>query len=161
MSKQFKKHSLGTLRQAVRTKDRSPNLIGQIALQRSDFIQIQQYFQQTGREEMICNLAGWFHVDWKESALLCSSRCRTSNARLLLRPSRISLRKTMRMTTAPHRHSRDPEHNLKIVKTLRLSEVLLQKIKAECAACDLKFSDFMRNAAVAGLTSRHQKPTAP
>ena len=63
MSKQSKKHSLGTLRRAVRTKDRSPNLIGQIALQRSDFIQIQQYFQETGREEMICNLAGWFYGD--------------------------------------------------------------------------------------------------
>ena len=30
---------------------------------------------------------------------------------------------------------RDPAHRLGIVKTLRLSEALLQKIKAECTAC--------------------------
>jgi len=65
MSKQYKKHSLGTLRQAVRTKDKSPNLIGQIALQRSDFIDIHRHFQETGSEEVICNLAGWFYSDPK------------------------------------------------------------------------------------------------
>ena len=40
---------------------------------------------------------------------------------------------------------------LSIVKTLRLSEALLQEIKAECTACNLRFSDFMRDAAVAAL----------
>jgi hypothetical protein len=37
-----------------------------------------------------------------------------------------------------------PEYKLRIVKTLRLSEAWLRKIKAECTACDLRFSDFMR-----------------
>jgi hypothetical protein len=40
---------------------------------------------------------------------------------------------------------------LRIVKTLRLSEALLHKIKAECTARNLRFSDFMRNAAAAEL----------
>ena len=49
---------------------------------------------------------------------------------------------------------RNPAPKLRIVKTLRLSEALLQKIKAECGACNLKFSDFMRNAAVAALNRK-------
>jgi len=48
---------------------------------------------------------------------------------------------------------KDPASKLRIVKTLRLSEALLQKIKAECTACNLRFSDFMRNAAVAALNA--------
>jgi hypothetical protein len=63
MSKKFKKHSLGTLRPAVRTKDRSPNLIGPVAIQRADHIEIHRIFQETGGEEVICNLAGWFYLD--------------------------------------------------------------------------------------------------
>jgi len=63
MSKQYKKHSLGTLRQATRTKDKSPNILGQIALQCSDVIAIHRYLQQTGRDEVICNIAGWFYED--------------------------------------------------------------------------------------------------
>jgi hypothetical protein len=63
MSKQLKKHSLGTLREAVRTKERSPNLTGQIALQRSDVIEIHRHLQETGRDEVICNIAGWLYVD--------------------------------------------------------------------------------------------------
>jgi hypothetical protein len=46
---------------------------------------------------------------------------------------------------------RDRAHKLSIVKTLRLSETLLQMIKAECGVCNLRFSDFMRNAAIAAL----------
>jgi hypothetical protein len=63
MSKQYKKHSLGTLRPAVRTKDRSPNVIGPIAVQRSDSIEIHRIFEETGSEEVICNIAGWFYED--------------------------------------------------------------------------------------------------
>jgi hypothetical protein len=63
MSRQYKKHSLGTLRQAARTKDKSPSLIGQIALQRSDIIAIHRHLQEMGRDEVICNIAGWFYED--------------------------------------------------------------------------------------------------
>jgi len=63
MKKHFVKRSLGTLRPAVRTKDRSPNVIGPIAIQRSDSTEIQRIFQETGCEEVICGLAGWFYTD--------------------------------------------------------------------------------------------------
>jgi len=49
---------------------------------------------------------------------------------------------------------KDPTSKLSIVKTLRLSEALLQKIRGECAACNLGFSDFMRNAAVAAVNRK-------
>ena len=63
MPKPLTRHSLGTLRLANRTKERSPNLIGQITIQRSDFMAIQSHFQDTGREEVMCNIAGWFYDD--------------------------------------------------------------------------------------------------
>ena len=63
MAKPRIKHSLGTLRLAKRTKERSPNLIGPFALQRPDFIAIQRVFDETGCEEVICNIAGWFYID--------------------------------------------------------------------------------------------------
>jgi len=63
MSKPFTKYSLGTLRQAARTKDRSPNLLGKLALQRSDFVEIQRHFQDGRRQEVVCGIAGWFYSD--------------------------------------------------------------------------------------------------
>jgi hypothetical protein len=48
---------------------------------------------------------------------------------------------------------RDPTYKLRFVKTLRLSEALLRKIKAACTARNLRFSDFMRLAALAALNS--------
>jgi hypothetical protein len=50
--------------------------------------------------------------------------------------------------------AKDGASKLRIVKTLRLSDALLQKIKAECTACDLRFSDFMRDAAKAALNRK-------
>jgi hypothetical protein len=63
MSNQFKKHSLGTLRPAVRTKDRSPNLIGPLTIQPADIIAIYRHLQKTGREAVTCNIAGWCYAD--------------------------------------------------------------------------------------------------
>ena len=65
MSKHIKKYSLGTLREAVRTKDRSPNLIGPLTLQPADIIEIHRLFQETGRKAVTCNIAGWCYVDLK------------------------------------------------------------------------------------------------
>jgi hypothetical protein len=95
----------------------------------------------------------------KEDASPCKSRRHTANDRLLLRQLKLSSRKAMRMTISPHRRGRglivkDPTSKLCIVKTLRLSEALLQKIRGECAACNLGFSDFMRNAAVAAVNRK-------
>jgi len=100
MSKQYKKHSLGTLRQAARTKDKSPNLIGQIALQRSDIIAIHRYLQETGSDEAICNLAGWFYAwaAWGPAKpfpfrflwFLASSNFSTSEAKYCCPPGHLS-----------------------------------------------------------------------
>ena len=58
MKKYFVKRSIGTLRPAARTKDRSPNLTGQITLQRSDFVKIERHFQDTGRDDVVCGITG-------------------------------------------------------------------------------------------------------
>jgi hypothetical protein len=47
--------------------------------------------------------------------------------------------------------AKDEASKFRVVKTLRLSQTLLQKIKTECAARNLRFSAFMRKAAVAWL----------
>jgi len=45
----------------------------------------------------------------------------------------------------------DREAKLTIIKTLRLSDALMKKIKAECKTRNLEFSDFMRTAALAAI----------
>ncbi len=53
------KHSLGSLRKANKTKDKSPDLTGQLILQRDDFERIAQEFAATNRQEISCDLAAW------------------------------------------------------------------------------------------------------
>jgi hypothetical protein len=43
------------------------------------------------------------------------------------------------------------EAKLTIIKTLRLSEVLMKMIEDECKSRDLDFSEFMRSAAVSAI----------
>jgi hypothetical protein len=50
------KHSLGSLRKAKKTKDRSPDLTGQLTLQRDDFERIAQEFVATNGQEISCDL---------------------------------------------------------------------------------------------------------
>jgi hypothetical protein len=45
------------------TKERSPNFLGKLALQRSDFVEIQRHFQDGRRQEVICGIAGWLYTD--------------------------------------------------------------------------------------------------
>jgi hypothetical protein len=57
------KRSLGSLRKARKTKERSPDLLGQLRLQRHTFLAIEKEFQKTDGDEVICNLAGWGNRD--------------------------------------------------------------------------------------------------
>jgi hypothetical protein len=58
-----KKRSLGALRRAPKTKPRSPDLIGQLRLQRHTIKAIVKQCQETESEEIICNMAGWSNHD--------------------------------------------------------------------------------------------------
>jgi hypothetical protein len=42
-----------------KTKERSPDLIGTVALQRSTFEEIGKQFQSDARKEVLCNIAAW------------------------------------------------------------------------------------------------------
>jgi hypothetical protein len=63
------KRSLGELRKANKTKPRSPDVTGKLRLQRHTLRAIVSDFQDSGGEEVICNIAGWKNQDQRGSYL--------------------------------------------------------------------------------------------
>ena len=59
------KRSLGALRKAPKTKPRSPDLAGQLSLQRHTITAIAKQFEDSGSDEIACCLAGWINEDSK------------------------------------------------------------------------------------------------
>ena len=57
------KRSLGTLRKANKTKPKSPDLTGQMKLQRHTAAAIVEQFSHDNIEEVVCNIAGWRNQD--------------------------------------------------------------------------------------------------
>jgi lambda repressor-like predicted transcriptional regulator len=58
------KLSVGTLRNTQKkTRPRSPDLIGNLHLQRHTFEAIAKEFKMNAREEVICNIAAWGYSD--------------------------------------------------------------------------------------------------
>jgi hypothetical protein len=57
------KRSLGTLRKATKTKPKSPDLTGQMKLQRHTAAAILEQFSHDDIEEVVCNIAGWRNQD--------------------------------------------------------------------------------------------------
>jgi len=57
------KKSLGMLRQAQKTKPRSPNVTGKLALQRHTLRAIVKDLEQNRGDEVVCNIAGWLNRD--------------------------------------------------------------------------------------------------
>ena len=55
---QNNKRSIGKLRTAVRTKPKSPNLIGRLMLQRTTMHELARQFREGNGEELECNIAG-------------------------------------------------------------------------------------------------------
>jgi hypothetical protein len=53
------KRSLGALRKANKTKPRSPDLTGQMKLQKHTAAAIVEQFSHGDIEEVVCNIAGW------------------------------------------------------------------------------------------------------
>jgi hypothetical protein len=63
------KRSLGALRKANKTKPRSPDLTGQLKLQRHTASAIVEQFNQGQTQEVVCNIAGWKNQDTNGSYL--------------------------------------------------------------------------------------------
>jgi hypothetical protein len=57
------KRSIGKLKKADKTKPRSPDLIGQLRLQRHTLKILSGQFEETGTDEIVCCLAGWKNHD--------------------------------------------------------------------------------------------------
>ena len=63
------KLSLGALRKANKTKPKSPDLTGQMKLQRHTAAAIVEQFSGEQVEEVVCNIAGWRNQDHNGSYL--------------------------------------------------------------------------------------------
>ena len=59
------KRTLGALRKANKTKPRSPDLTGQMKLQRHTAAAIVDQFGHDDIEEVVCNIAAWKNQDYK------------------------------------------------------------------------------------------------
>ena len=64
-----RKRSLGALRKANKTKPRSPDLTGQLKLQRHTAAAIVEQFSHDQIQEVVCNVAGWRNQDHNGSYL--------------------------------------------------------------------------------------------
>ena len=53
------KKSIGKLRKATKTKSRSPDLVGEISLQSEHIAAIANHLNETGSDEVLCNIAAW------------------------------------------------------------------------------------------------------
>jgi hypothetical protein len=58
-----KKRSLGSLRKAVKTKDRSPEYTGKLKLQRHTMETIAKQFREADATEIDCCIAAWRNID--------------------------------------------------------------------------------------------------
>jgi hypothetical protein len=63
------RRSLGALRKANKTKPKSPDLTGQMKLQRHTAAAIVEQFSGEQVEEVVCNIAGWRNQDYNGSYL--------------------------------------------------------------------------------------------
>jgi hypothetical protein len=63
------KRSLGALRKANKTKPRSPDLTGQLRLQRHTATAIVEQFNHDNAQDVVCNIAGWRNQDQNGSYL--------------------------------------------------------------------------------------------
>jgi hypothetical protein len=58
-----RKKSLGALRPHQKTKPRSPDATGKLYLQRHTLAEISRQLDETGGDEITCNIAGWKNND--------------------------------------------------------------------------------------------------
>jgi hypothetical protein len=58
-----KKRTLGKLRVAHKTKERSPDMTGTLCLQRHTAALILKAFENTDDDEAVCNIAAWVNHD--------------------------------------------------------------------------------------------------
>jgi len=62
--------SLGALSTATKTKERSPDLTGQLHLQRHTLLEITRQAKEDNSDEIKCNLAAWRNYDKNGSVYL-------------------------------------------------------------------------------------------
>jgi hypothetical protein len=58
-----RKRSLGVMRPHQKTKPRSPDATGKFNCQRHTLVTICKQMEEIGRDEVVCNIAGWRNAD--------------------------------------------------------------------------------------------------
>ncbi len=64
------KRSLGKLRTAEKTKEKSPDITGTLRLQRHTVTEILKQFEVSNFDEVECNIAGWVNCDHEGEYLI-------------------------------------------------------------------------------------------
>ena len=147
LDKQVKqKRSLGTLRKANKTKPRSPDLTGQMKLQRHTAAAIVDQFSHDDIEEVVCNIAGWKNQDYKVPI-----------SRLSYRPVSLPERKWREMTSSTLLLTTTGT-TLKVsdpATAFRLPQTILATVDAICAREDLTRSQVFRRSVMHYLKNQN------
>ena len=140
------KRSLGALRKANKTKPKSPDLTGQMKLQRHTAAAIVDQFSHDGIEEVVCNIAGWKNQDYSGPYLT-----------LNFRP--VSLPEQVERDDIIDSIINDNEENvLKIsdpATAFRLPKTILATVDAICAREDLTRSQVFRRSVMEYLKNQN------
>jgi hypothetical protein len=65
-----KKQSIGVLKKHQKTKSKSPDLTGQISIQRHTFEVLARQLAATGTDEIACNIAAWRNLGYEGETFL-------------------------------------------------------------------------------------------
>ena len=151
------KRSLGALRKANKTKPKSPDLTGQMKLQRHTAAAIVEQFTHDDTEEVVCNIAGWRNEDYTGPYLTVE-----------LSPVSLPERK-LSETTSSIPSSTTRRSTLKIsdpATAFRFPKAILATVDAICAREELTRSQVFRQSVLEYLRSRKaidygREPTEP
>ena len=143
------KRSLGALRKANKTKPRSPDLTGQMKLQRHTAAAIVEQFSRDDIDEVVCNIAGWknqdykgpyLKIDWSPRFVARGDRWKEMTSEILIindNEEGVTLKKS------------DP------ATAFRLPQTILATVDAICAREDLTRSQVFRRSIMEYLKNQN------
>ena len=145
------KRSLGALRKANKTKPKSPDLTGQMKLQRHTAAAIVEQFSHDDVDEVVCNIAGWRNQDYNGVYIspLNFHPVSLPEPQLKETTSSVPLSTTRRTTLKIS----DPATAFRIPKTI------LATVDAICAKQDLTRSQIFRRSVVEYLRRQNVRMT--
>ena len=142
-----RKLSLGALRKANKTKPKSPDLTGQMKLQRHTAAAIVEQFSHDNIEEVVCNIAGWRNQDHDGPYLTVElsprfvARTQVERDDIIDSVINDNRRTTLKVSDPP--------------TAFRLPKTILATVDAICAREDLTRSQVFRRSVMEYLKSQN------